>query len=763
MIQTKLLLFFSLAFLMLVAVLKVPAHAVTELDLTFGEDGVVVEDLGFGDDVILDAVVQKDGKILAAGYANNGAVTNVVVARYLSDGTLDVSFNDDGIFIVSLGAGDSKVDSLVLQSDGKSVLSGTINGDENKVVLLRLTVNGFLDPTFAEDGQVSFAVGSDPIEATQVKLTSDEEIIVAGTAAPEPSSEYAYVSKFTSNGLADTTFGSDGLVTFKKDDPVTLKTIEIVENNNILGTGSVTTGDEAQLLLIRWTTLGAVDTTFGSEGEKLPGFSGDDFFVNDSYQDSEGLLYLTGGQNNGTSTAAVVIKLDSSGTPVTAFGKNGIYRSDLGGDSVANDIVVLADGSIVIAGSVYLTGVDGQDLFIETIDKTGNPSEVTIGSEGESAEAELSLAAETEEDEDAEVITVEASTFVTTDFSSSHDIGYALAVSSDGDVIVAGSSNNGTDTDFVLLRYVSDVETSLVAGTISSGIITGEYKVVTRAVVDVNRVSAVSGGTISDTRTLSCNTSCTAACTDENDLLDETCHETCVTDCENRATVALRGVVYAVYDAPVYDAGSDSGTDDETDEGTEEDTSADDETDTAQIQAASEGNVFAQGETFTYEVVRSGQTEDGDGLGTYSSEILDITPNTTYFVRAYALLTDGTVIYGNVFSFKTADACFIATAAFGSILEPHVTVLREFRDSVLMDSRIGQQFVGLYYKFSPPLAAIVAENSFLRLVTRAALYPIIAGVAFVLYGSIALKILAFVGLLLAMLGYKNFRRCEKVG
>lgn len=64
------------------------------------------------------------------------------------------------------------------------------------------------------------------------------------------------------------------------------------------------------------------------------------------------------------------------------------------------------------------------------------------------------------------------------------------------------------------------------------------------------------------------------------------------------------------------------------------------------------------------------------------------------------------------------SGCFIATAAYGSPLASDVIILSRFRDDVLLHSRIGTMFVALYYRTSPPLAALIARSSFLRLVTR---------------------------------------------
>ena len=93
--------------------------------------------------------------------------------------------------------------------------------------------------------------------------------------------------------------------------------------------------------------------------------------------------------------------------------------------------------------------------------------------------------------------------------------------------------------------------------------------------------------------------------------------------------------------------------------------------------------------------------------------------------------------------------CFIATAAYGSLFEPQVKILRQFRDVYLLPSALGSAFVDLYYQYSPPIADVIAKHKSLRRAVRITLMPLV-GISYVFLHTTPIQKILFLTLMLCL-------------
>jgi len=147
---------------------------------------------------------------------------------------------------------------------------------------------------------------------------------------------------------------------------------------------------------------------------------------------------------------------------------------------------------------------------------------------------------------------------------------------------------------------------------------------------------------------------------------------------------------------------------------------------------ASQCNIteIAAGETVTIDVT-------SDLYQSHNSFTQTISVNATTSDSDYDLSNNNPSASGSAGGFSSCEepdfglpgvgggGCFIATAAYGSPLDPHLDSLRDFRDRFMMTNRPGRALVRFYYRYSPPLADFISDRDWLRAVVRALLTPIV--------------------------------------
>ena len=128
-----------------------------------------------------------------------------------------------------------------------------------------------------------------------------------------------------------------------------------------------------------------------------------------------------------------------------------------------------------------------------------------------------------------------------------------------------------------------------------------------------------------------------------------------------------------------------------------------------------------------------GQTVSQDLIVNVTSTDVDYDPSNDRDARPLGtgvLVGCGDIDLGDLGIGAIGPGCFIATAAYGSALDPHVDSLRRFRDRYLVTNAWGRSLVAFYYRHSPPLADYIAQRPWARAIARGMLAPLVFAVAY---------------------------------
>jgi uncharacterized delta-60 repeat protein len=391
------------------------------LDTTFNGDGRVTTDFLSSGGTANAVAIQSDGKIVVAGFADNGGQNDFALTRFDSNGSLDTAFDSDGKLTTDFGGGHDQANAVAIQSDGKIVVAGSADS-YNGFALARYNNDGSLDISFDGDGRVITAIPGGSGEANAVAIQSDGKIVVAGYA-DDGSNVYFALARYNGAGSPDTSFDGDGLVmTTIASGFDQAHAVAIQDNGKIVVAGKAHNGSNDDFALARYNSDGSLDTSFDSDGKVTTGF----------VSGSEDRAYAMAIQKDGKIVAAghtaspgvhfALARYNSNGSLDTGFDGDGKVTTALGVFAIINAVAIQSDGKIVVAGdaapSVHL------DFALARYNYNGS---LDTGFDGDGK--------------------------VTTHFGIGTDHAEAMAIQSDGKIVAAGAADTGYDTDFALARY----------------------------------------------------------------------------------------------------------------------------------------------------------------------------------------------------------------------------------------------------------------------------------------------------------------------
>lgn len=357
------------------------------------------------------------GRFWAAGMnALNTSQHQPILVRYLSNGALDTSFGNAGIWtpansiVPSIGtirvlrsgsnfyllcAGASQIDLFALNASGGAITSFGTNGrltisvtgayalvgaamqgssiviagnskhpttNNSDFLLVRVLSNGTLDPTFGTGGRAWSRVYSGVSafnRLTDVVIQPDNKILAVGRMGPNSSNSNAVVARFlATTGAPDTSFAGTGFSEWSWGGLDRGREIALQSDGKVVfaGTSCAMDGSNCQVRVARLQSNGSLDTSFASAGLFAGNYNYGSQF-NDLMIDANNRAIAVGTMTMGDgSLLAMVLRLQSNGAPDSNFAATGVRRynfTSYSGLYHNSATAVMTDASgIVLAGHV---------------------------------------------------------------------------------------------------------------------------------------------------------------------------------------------------------------------------------------------------------------------------------------------------------------------------------------------------------------------------------------------------------------------------
>jgi len=337
------------------------------LDPDFGAAGKQTSDFFGNFDQANGVALESDGKIVVAGLTrHNDSFTtgDFALARYNPDGSLDQTFGSGGKQATDFFGNLDSASGLVIQPDGRVVLAGYAqHGDSNSTAvfaLARYNLDGNLDQSFGSAGKVTTDFFGSENVGYGVVAQSDGKLVVAGLAFnPAKGATDFALARYNPDGSLDQAFGAGGKQTtdfFGHND--TALSIAIQPDGKIVAAGYASHGASASTVdfaLARYNPDGSLDQAFGVGGKQTTDFFNEADVAQGVAIQADGKIVVAGAAGHGGSTADVALaRYNPDGTLDQTFGAGGLRTTNLQGNTDDNDsatsVVIQPDGKIVVGG-----------------------------------------------------------------------------------------------------------------------------------------------------------------------------------------------------------------------------------------------------------------------------------------------------------------------------------------------------------------------------------------------------------------------------
>ncbi len=437
----------------------------TNLDPSFGINGKVTTEFISGSPAQGHAmVIQGDDKIVMGGYAHNGSDYDFALARYNVDGTLDTSFGSAGTgkVMTDFAGRDEQINALAIDGSGRIVVAGYTRVLGGRIfALARYNIDGTLDASFGSGtGKVIttfYDISSTYEQANAIAVQTDGKIVVAGGVNNGTSRDFA-VARYNTDGSLDTSFNNldpfcfTGFICNGKQrtdfnsDADNVYAVVIRTDGKIVVAGyadSLIGGVDGDFALARYNANGRLDTSFGFAGTgkvTTPFYSGSRWIniARAMILQTDGKIVVAGKVDNGTNNDFALARYYADGTLDTSFNYSSVCAL---GNPCAGQVVTDFNGNNDVAYAITIQPIDNKIVVVGSA-SIGSGTDFALVRYNTDGTLDTSFGSA-------------GSGKVTTNFGgTNNDVAHAVALQSDGKIVAAGYTHNGTNYTFALARYL---------------------------------------------------------------------------------------------------------------------------------------------------------------------------------------------------------------------------------------------------------------------------------------------------------------------
>ncbi len=402
------------------------------LDLTFDTDGIVLVNPTNVFDNAQDVIVLGDNKIFICGTTGMFTDFDMMVAKLNEDGSYDTSFGNNGVFTLANTAGSDFAYDMTLLPNGNILVVGakSLTAADTQFAAWAIKPDGTLDPSFAVNGVYENNLDTGEEYIYQALIHNNLIYLVGKKFTPGFSYNSIAVQCLDLQGSLVTSFGTGGTATYQTSstDEFNITGATIVTEGAIAICGdkyNVNTFTSVPMIMLMTLTGGPVGA-FGTNGLWLDATGGTYYDI--EYANSKLIAVGT----NGSSSMARRHNID--GSYDVSFGTNGTFANAVGGYSAFYDCTLGADNNWYACGTTS-SGFMVRD-FVSSRFSFDGVLDATWGGSGN----------------------------VVTSLGTSFDDAYGIGLQTDGKVVCAGLTSQPGGNDMGVVRYLASGDVVIVNG-----------------------------------------------------------------------------------------------------------------------------------------------------------------------------------------------------------------------------------------------------------------------------------------------------------